>query len=70
MSIVKVIKIVIEKEKNMFEDDISVIFGKFSSIKCLSIAKNLVNAKLLTDGKLLVVGKHLVYSNLFSVGNI
>ena len=43
-------------------------FNKFSSIKCLSTTKNLVNAKLLVVGKLLVVSKHLVDTNLFSVG--
>ena len=60
-------------DQTLFEDGISVIFDKFSTIKCLSTTKNLVNAellvvgKLLADGKLLVVSKHLVDSNLFSV---
>ena len=40
-------------DQKLFEDDISVIFDRFSSSKCLSITKNLANAKLL------VVGKHL-----------
>ena len=58
---------------NLIFVDISVIFDKFATIKCLSTTKNLVNAKLLVvgkllaDGKLLVVSKHLVDSNLFSV---
>ena len=49
----------------LFEDDISVIFDRFSSIKCLLMSKTLVNAKplvvgkLLADGKLFSVGKHL-----------
>ena len=57
----------------LFEDDISVIFDRFSSFKCLSIVKNLVNAKvvvvgkLLADGKPLVVNTYLVDTNLFSV---
>ena len=61
-------------DHNLFEDDISVIFDKFSSIKCLSITKNLVNAKrsvvgkLLPDGKPLVVSKNLADTNLVSVG--
>ena len=37
----------------LFEDDIFVIFNRFSSIKSLFITKNLVNAKLLVAGKLL-----------------
>ena len=55
--------------------DISVILDRFSSIKCLSISKSLVNAKLLVVGKLLTDGKlvlvasqHLENINLFSVG--
>ena len=52
----------------LFEDDIAIIFDRFSSIKCLSNSKNLVNAKLLVvgkllaDGKLFSVSKHLVYA--------
>ena len=44
---------------------LSIIFDRFSSIKCLSFTKNLANAKLLlvvellADGKLLVDPKHL-----------
>ena len=52
----------------LFEDYISVIFDKFSYIKCLSITKNLLNAKLLADGKLFVMSKHSVDTNLFTVG--
>ena len=56
-------------DHNLFEDDISVIFDKFSSIKCLSITKNLVNAKLSVVGKLLPDGKpNLADTNLVSVG--
>ena len=55
----------------LFEDDISVIFNRFSSTKCLSIAEKLANAKLLVVGKLLAVRsvrsdnlrKTRVYSN-------
>ena len=53
-------------DQKLFEDDISIIFDRFSSIKCLSITKNLAKAKhlvvgkLLADGKLFSVGKHLV----------
>ena len=46
----------------LFEDDISVISGRFSSMKLLLVCK------LLADSKLLVVTKHLVDSNLFPVG--
>ena len=45
-------------------DNISVIFHKFSSIKCLSITKNLVNAKFLVVGKLLADGKLFVDGKL------
>ena len=53
--------------QKLFEEDMSIIFDRFSSIKCLSITKNLVNAnkhlvigKILAEGKLFSVGKHLV----------
>ena len=49
----------------LFEDDITVMFDRFSSIKCLSITKNLVNAKLLVVDKLLLDDKLL--ADLFSV---
>ena len=58
--------------QQLFEDDISVIFDKYSSIKCLCITKNVVNAsvvnKLLIDGEPLIVRKHLVDFNPLSVG--
>ena len=53
-------------DQKLFEDDISVIFDRFSSIKCFSITKNLANAKFLVvgkrlaDGKFFSIGKHLV----------
>ena len=46
----------------LFEDDISVIYDKFSSMKLLLVGQ------LLADSKLLVVTKHLVDNNLFPVG--
>ena len=55
-------------DQKLFEDDISVIFDRFSSIKCIFITKNLVNTKPLADGKVLETSKHLLDTNLFSVG--
>ena len=40
------------QQPKLFEDDISVIFDKFSSTKCLSTTKNLANDKLSVVGKL------------------
>ena len=55
-------------DQKLFEDDILVIFDRFSSIKSLCITKNLANAKLLVVGKLLADGKLIVVGKLFSVG--
>ena len=33
-------------DQKLFEDDISFIFDRFASMKCLSITKNFANAKL------------------------
>ena len=54
--------------QNHLKNDIFVIFDRFSSIKCLYVNKNLVNAKLLADGKILVGSKHLVDTTLFYLG--
>ena len=49
-------------DQKLFKDDISVIFDRFLSMKCLSITIILVVGKCLVDGKL------LADTNLFSVG--
>ena len=46
------------------KDNIFVVFDRFSSIKCLSITENLVNAKLLVVGKLLADGKLFLLVNI------
>ena len=62
-------------DQKVFEVDFCIIFDRFSSIKCLSFTKNLVNAKLLVvvqllaDGILLEVSKHLEDSHLLCVSH-
>ena len=51
-------------DQKLFKNDISVIFDRFSSNKCLALTKYLLNAKLLVFGKLLADGKFLADSKL------
>ena len=64
-------------DPKLFEDDMSDILDIFSSIRCLSIIKNLADAKLLVvskllaDGELFSVGRHLVDTkHLASIKNV
>ena len=42
-------------DQKLLEDDISVIFDRFSSIKCVFITKSLIDTQLLADATLAVV---------------
>ena len=54
-------------DQKLLEDDISVIFDRFSSIKCVFITKSLIDTQLLADATLAVVWDYLVGINRFSI---